>query len=199
MTERPIIFSGPMVLAILAGTKTQTRRVAMRRHFSAEFHARGPAVGVQQALAEMFHAPHVRRPYGVPGDRLWVRETFRQHPGSTSVHYAADPDEVSGGPWRSPIYMPRWASRVAIEVTAVRVERLQDITEDDAIAEGMTTDPRPGKVNGQPATLHPMSHRQAYIWAWDMLNAKRGHAWASNPWVWCVSFRRIEPGARASA
>lgn len=204
--ERPIIMSAPSVRAILAGTKTQTRRLVDMRSVE-------PAVRpwINRATIQKFEGPglwvvfddpekasfvrRVRCPHA-PGDRLWVKETFRQSPGSVCVHYRADLDEVSGGPWRSPLYMPRWASRLTLEVTAVRVERLQDISEDDAIAEGVD-----GYVNGEgsvsryrlliePGYWHPHFYRQGFENAWDDINGKRA-PWASNPWVWVVNFVRV--------
>lgn len=149
MKERPILFSGPMVRAILAGTKTQTRRVVKERHIDA-----APPVHFFQYLRE-------NCPYGQPGDRLWVREAwqgplleseeqedeFRQSPDiykkpgfcayrATDTLDAIDADGRELG-WRPSIHMPRWASRILLEITAVRVERLHDITEADAQAEGV--------------------------------------------------------------
>jgi hypothetical protein len=146
MTERPILFSGQMVRAILGGAKTQTRRVLHAAegtfwgHPGYELRAQGDGMWGwhwRETGEAANPSTRVRCPYGVPGDRLWVRETFRQAPGSMSVHYAADRDEVSGGPWRPSIFMPRWASRLTLELTSVRVERLQDISEADAEAEGI--------------------------------------------------------------
>ena len=129
------------------------------------------------------------------GFRLWVKETFRQGSGGDSAHYRADPDEVSGGPWRPSIYMPRWASRLTLEITEVRVQRLQDISEEDALAEGMD-----GHVAGEgpvsrvrlfmePGFLHSRFYREGYEYAWDEINGKRA-PWSSNPFVWVLTFRR---------
>jgi hypothetical protein len=211
--ERPILFSGPMVRAILTGTKTQTRRVVIERHFTP---ATGCAwdrdwkdVGVVRAIKEhlfgafldAFKGVAIGRllcPYGAPGDRLWVRETFRQGDGSMSVHYAADPDEVSGGPWRPSIFMPRWASRIQLEVMEVRVQRLQKISDDDERAEGVRKLPLQEGVAGAWWTadvsagidLQSRTSQGAFRKAWDSINGKRA-PWSSNPWVWVISFKRV--------
>jgi hypothetical protein len=197
MNERPILFSAPMVRAILAGTKTQTRRVVNPQPCG------GFAVielGILSAAAVTdSRGALIRCPYGKSGDRLWVRETWRPTgvcAGQwTSVYYRADkaqidrpyfyPNLVKGG-WRPAIHMPRAACRLMLEVTAVRVERLQEITEDDARAEGISA-PTSGSFRGGYAIL------------WDSLNAKRGFGWATNPWVWVVTFDRAAVDLKAAA
>lgn len=197
MKERPILFSAPMVRAILDGRKTQTRRVV-----------RGQVGALDRGQPTIVGGPAC--PYGAPGDRLWVRETWAaidergeavsrrtrhvdQNCGDRLV-YRAD-DRVLTEQWRSPLFMPRWASRITLEVTTVRVERLQAITEEDACAEGVTqTDGRwwdgaPHAVKGTPRALP--TAREAFADLWDAINGKRA-PWSSNPWVWVVSFRRVE-------
>lgn len=171
MSEHPILFSGPMVRAILHGTKTQTRR-ALRpqpdRKLDATVHYDRATGGAMWASIHGDHGTHC--PYGKPGERLWVRETWRKAEGV--LQYRADP--VTWGPtrkWTPAIHMPRVASRLTLEVTGVRVERLQDITERDAIDEGETG-------------------TSGYRLLWDDLNGKRGLGWSTNPWVWVVEFRR---------
>ncbi len=218
--ERPIIFSGAMILKTREGKKNQTRRVVKAQ----------PGVGVRpyqtpdglwnwvMIASGVGVAVQFRCPYGVVGDRLWARETWcSAYAGSSSgtlfaadwayvpskrthekgPHFCADYDDaIQRGlvRWRPSIYLPRWASRDTFEITNVRLERLQDITEEDAKAEGVTTAPQPGKLNGEPATLHPITHRQAFLWLWDTINGKRpGCAWADNPWVWVISYRRLSP------
>lgn len=215
--ERPILFSGPMIRAILSGQKTQTRRAIAPRHpisflggkgsegdpgewgyaFDGSLH-HGYAV-----LGRGFDEQHdhgrvsIPCPYGEPGDRLWVRETWAplgdlltEVIGRPRV-FRADADLVrddSGDRvgwwlgetflegaerpfrWRPALYMPRWASRITLEVVSVRVERLQDITALDAINEV-----GPGPV-------------ERFVWLWDSLNAKRGFGWDANPWVWRIEF-----------
>ena len=162
MKERPILFSGPMVRAILNGTKTQTRRV-MR-----------PGERVEKMILN-------KSPYGIPGDRLWVRETWTgaDDPAHKhAVHYRADGERACR--WRPSILMPRWASRITLEVTGIRIERLCDITERDALAEGCVGD---GHVT--------VDARAAFKLLWGSLNAKRGYGWDANPWVWVIHFKRI--------
>jgi len=185
VTERPILFSSPMVKAILEGRKTQTRR-ALRDQQPVDFgsakygahlvrrdvHDHGKLVGHRMAP--------VRCPYGQPGDRLWVRETFNDDRKETI--YRADGDMPgewfdAGSKWRPAIHMPRNRSRLTLEVTGVRVERVQSISDADVLAEGC--EERLGR------------HVPAYIQLWDSLNAKRGYGWEKNPWVWVVEFKRV--------
>lgn len=202
MKERPIIFSAPMVRALLAGTKSQTRRVMRDQPYSNGFHFDGreilchndylpPSatllsvrVGRQRyttSLEEESGTFAHLCPYGQPGDRLWVRETWNGTQGEGLAYKATEP-EMDGEPWRSPIHMPRRFSRITLEITGVRVERLREITETDARAEGITdggcTDPSPDA-------------RDAYFWLWNSLHGD-GAALA-NPWVWVIEFRRVTP------
>lgn len=188
--ERPIIFAAESVRAILEGRKTQTRRIVK----GCALKWLGPSMFVPEYVA---NPENSLCPYGVPGDRLWVREAFRQGDGSMSVHYRADPDEVSGGPWRPSIHMPRWASRLTLEIMEVRVQRLQEISEEDARAEGVQALPLQGPYAGRWWTadvsaglrLHGRSAEQAFNLAWESINWKRA-PWASNPWVWAIAFRK---------
>lgn len=168
---RPLLFSGPMVRAILEGRKTQTRRL---------------------------------RSVGRPGDRIWVRETWKPDPSfgypprtkaseidpGTNILYRATLPE--GHPkydwqdWRPSIFMPRWASRITLEITGVREEHLQDISEADAIREGMEW-LNPGN-RGPITTTYA---RQNFRKLWDSLNAKRDYGWDSNPLVWVIDFKRV--------
>lgn len=171
MTERPILFSAPMVRALLADTKTQTRRI------------------VKGCISFDDDYEIVASPYGTPGDRLWVREAWRSGkltdrfpPREMTPHpvwYDADgaaPAATNGKP-RPGMFMPRWASRITLDLTGVRVERLQDISEADALAEG------------SPLTSGSYSHRGWYRELWGEINGR--DSWATNPWVWVLSFRRI--------
>jgi len=203
MNEHPILFSGEMVKAILAGRKTQTRRVikpqptydtACGGHW---YWLTGTwksiCVGcstVKKFVSRMLTPsvslshPRPRCPYGQPGDRLWVRETHHidHYPAGTldaqgnpgTVHYRADTDVISqswDGQWRPSIFMPRWANRITLEVVSVRVERVQDISEADAYAEGIGLD---------PTLPHPL---QWFKELWDTINAKRGgKKWLVEPW-----------------
>lgn len=202
MKERPIIFSGPMVRAILDGRKTQTRRVVKPQPTYATWTEIYSHVGHAGGVPE-------RCPHGVPGDRLWVREAFRltrsqdhkppsQDWWKSSAWYEADRiEEPSGcgggmGKLRPSIYMPKWASRVMLEVVDVRVERLQEITEKDAESEGVT--PFPHDPEGDCWT--DGKNRTAFEYLWGEIHGypgakKNGRDWESNPWVWVISFREI--------
>lgn len=198
--ERPILFSGPMVRAILSGQKTQTRR-AVRLNDA----------GRAQLAGKQWHIddPHVTLacPYGQPGDRLWVRETWQHanHPDGpyrpgVPVHYRADYFDDPHGPdgerspggkyraWRPSIHMPRAASRITLEITGVRVERLQDTSETDALAEGVTIEEhhKHGYCSGE--ALPPAV--RAFRELWESING--AGTWAANPWAWVMEFRRVE-------
>lgn len=193
MKERPILFSAPMVRALLAGTKTQTRRVVkgVQPWGSRNGRPEWAIVGTEP-----------RCPYGQPGDRLWVRETWQAvngddrarhivthpRPNRGWIEYAATPrlDEPAYK-WRPSIHMPRWASRITLEVTEVRAERLQDISEADALAEGVNVHP---DHHGKPRTSI-YSPVQAYADLWDQING--AGSWDTNPWVWAVSFKVVKP------
>lgn len=216
MKERPILFSAPMVRAILAGTKTQTRRV-VRKQFApdaivAEVGATTPEgwqvsghSGLWWADAGACLDDAVRCPYGQPGDQLWVREAWDFLPDSAGdepnaaliVYWATGSSErrlvpdgfkslLYGHEKRRPsIHMPRWACRITLEVTDVRVERLQSISIGDCIAEGI---PRGGPEN--PDGIE----RREYRKLWECINGPG--SWDANPWVWVVSFKRIEEGSK---
>lgn len=183
MKERPILMSAPMVRARLAGTKTQTRR---------EFKARNGGVwpnkndrpGMRQIIRQC--------PYGQPGDRLWVREAWArtriaQDASGTelTVYREGDSRTDYGGPWKPGIHMFRRDSRITLEVTGVRVERLQDISEADAISEGLI---RCGE-GWRGAELLPWfaSPVGAYRSLWEQINGPG--SWDANPWVWVVTFK----------
>jgi hypothetical protein len=199
--ERPILFSGPMVRAILAGAKTQTRRVAKVTPFATEIRPAQGAEAPRGTWVAFYREAGVacgreeggtitRCPYGVPGDRLWVRETWCGGQHETGFQYRADwPDHDFGPGWRPSIHMPRAASRILLEVTDVRVERLQEISEADAQSEGAengfydgphwepTDDPDcAGCVDG-------------FRILWESING--AGSWHANPWVWVVSFKRV--------
>jgi hypothetical protein len=193
MTERPILMSGAMVRACLreVDPKTQTRRVVRNPYnFSC---LTGDCPHWDKKLCADALAAH--SPYGQAGDRLWVRETFAFDViKNNGFRYRADVDpQTDGWTWTPSIHMPRAACRLVLEVTGVRVERLQAITWRDAFAEGF--EPQP--VSADP-TVHRDAARDWYMDLWDSLNAKRGFGWATNPWVWVVSFKRAD-ALRAAA
>lgn len=195
--ERPILFSGPMVEAILDGRKTQTRRVIKPQpdwktsQYTSAF--------VTEAWQSGFI--DVKCPYGDRLDRLWVREAWcRAVDPVTSklngkAHYRADGQEVLlddgdgfsttnkdgsfASPWKPSIHMPRWASRITLEVVEIRVEHLSEITFDSALSEGVDDITEEYWVKE---------------WAdlWDSINAKRGFGWGTNPWVWVVEFKKVD-------
>lgn len=233
--ERPILFSAPMVRALLDGRKTQTRRVLRYQY-----------VGTRLLGPEMYEPAVVRRDgeieagkpvFGVydehgefgcvcpfrPGDRLWVRETWQYanwtEDGMPFIRYAADDAvrfvENGGGEdivdvwaelsdpanyaidntaadrrWRPSIFMPRWASRLTLEITEVRAERLQDISEADAKAEGAAHFLTVRDDDTPPMTATAASHVDAFKWLWLTLHG--AEAWDENPWLWVVTFHRVE-------
>lgn len=200
--ERPILFSAEMVRAILDGSKTQTRRVVPRPVVSD-----GVLEGWRDRHGNLNAA--LRCPYGVTGDRLWVRETWAvesvldyhspsQIECGVPVWHCADFDRpndngvpLAWGKTRPSIYMPRWASRITLEVESVRVERVQDISEADVLAEGYEKRPE-GWTKACWASNLAKSHPQdAFAYSWNQLNTKRGYGWDKNPWVWVVEFKRL--------
>lgn len=177
MKERPILFSGPMVRAILEGRKTQTRRmVKPQAAILTDEMARG--FGIRPPAVE--NAPVIPCPYGQPGDRLWVREAWAVHPETGSLLYRAD--DITPTPidihWKPSIHMPRTHSRILLEITGIKVERVQAISWEDALAEGTDID---------PATTDAVGSFAKY---WNYING--AEAWGINPWVWVVGFKRIK-------
>ena len=190
MKERPIIFSGPMVRAILEGRKTQTRRVVKPQH-DCRYDGLAPAreyLGRKHlgSWGAYFGWAFVPCPYGQPGDQLWVREAWG-YDCDRNLVFRADGELAEVNRWRPSIHMPSWASRITLEVTDVRVERVQDISDLDALAEGIQVIGRT-EVND----LSRGKFRHAFRALWDSINAKRGHGWDKNPWVWVVQFRVVD-------
>lgn len=220
--ERPILFSGAMVQAILSGRKTQTRRV-VRKQFAVDAEPAEVSATSPEGWQISGHSglwwddcgacidDAIRCPFGMPGDRLWVRETWQcirqakngqrstEGPplppieGFRWTEYAASPSDEPPPRWRPSIHMPRWASRITLEVTGVRVERLNDISEKDAIAEGIAYD---DSVPFNGPWFASQEDSQGYGWPKDAYQALWEHingdgSWAANPWVWVVEFRVI--------
>jgi hypothetical protein len=214
MNEHPIIFSGPMIRAVLEGRKTQTRRVINPfPYLPDEVEKANMEYGIDTKNRCVFRwltggETYVECSYGQPGDQLWVRETWAAvWPGEVEVplqncniEFRADlpvdcTDYPGGWPaseargydgcpkWRASIHMPRWASRIMLEITGVHVERLHDISESDAIAEGVTS-----AIAG---VKEGWEYRFAFRDLWECINAKREFGWESNPWVWVISFARV--------
>lgn len=220
MKERPILFSAPMVRAILEGRKTQTRR-AIRKQFAPDAEPEEVAATSPEGWQISGHSglwwddagacidDAIRCPYGQPGDRLWVREAFRfldsfdgDSPSRVGdlcliagypkpwapTQYEADggrdnwmnvgtsPGSVTPGKLRPGIHMPRWASRILLEIVSVRIERLNDIGQGDACEEG------------RPAPYEPIGW---FSELWESINGPG--SWDANPWVWVVEFKRVAP------
>lgn len=218
MMDRPILFSGPMVRALLNGSKTQTRRV-VRNQFAndatpAEVAATSPEgwqisghSGLWWDDAGACIDDAIRCPYGQPGDRLWVKETHLawwsvnpddptgQRVFSHVAAFAADGYELEPGErWIPSIHMRRVASRIALEIIGVRVERLQDISEADAIAEGCTKNHN-GYYWGGPHPEHGLKQMATAVGVYrDLWQSINGiGSWDANPWVWVVEFKLVKP------
>jgi hypothetical protein len=189
MKERGILFRAEMVRAILDGRKTQTRRVISEAYYS------GRKDGVLLKPEILMEPPRglgvgsACTRYGVPGDRLWVRETWRSHLcfNEERVYYRADGEVNSCDrcgetlrKWTPAIHMPRRASRVTLQIENIRVERVSEISVQDAIAEGIDL---AGRDTGDVIT--------AYRKLWDTMRAGTEFAWDKNPWVWIIEFRRV--------
>jgi len=185
--ERPILFSGEMVRALLEGRKMQTRRIIKPQPDIAD-----PELEKVLPAAWEDGFIDVECPYGIIGDRLWVRETFCEF--LDDYIYKADEKLPPYHKWKPSIHMPRTACRIALEITGVRIERLQDISEDDALAEGIF---KSTYDNYFHSTLHPVkgtyqcwvSARQAFEMLWKSINGV--NSWEENPWVWVIEFRRV--------
>lgn len=211
--ERPILFSAPMVRALLAGSKTQTRRAL--RHPTANSnvpgkHApiapyRNPHGGWNFVLAATGHGTGdpFPCPYGAPGDQLWVRETFIHEPAdycweasvsipsrpACTVYRADVQGDSAGAGWKPSIHMPRNLSRIRLEIADVRVERLQDISEADAIAEGLQRSGDGHAWNVEDEMHRASDPRDSYFSLWEAING--AGSVAANPWVWVVAFKRL--------
>jgi len=219
--ERPILFSAEMVRAILEGRKTQTRRIATKDESTTKIYWaknapvfppawRGkkadPYTGWVKQCGSPLDIP-IKCPYGDPGDRLWVRETWikclnvntfkdngncvfradsKDKRGDIWHSIASDPNGVK---WKPSIHMPRWASRINLEVTKVRVQRLQDISEPDALAEGIKSTAIVNEARDDYTGQYASEHYQEL---WDSMNEKRGYGWDKNPWVWVVEFKVLK-------
>ena len=197
MKERPILFSGPMVRAILEGRKTQTRRIinpqpknrrggrwmycyeSTNKKDEGSFSYSWPDKNGNCCADRGWESQITYRcPYGQVGDRLWVREAWAVHPETGSLLYRADDDALENIRWKPSIYLPRKHSRILLEMTSIKVERLQAISREDALAEGTDSD---------PAAADPIGSFAKY---WDYINGVE--SWETNPWVWVVGFRKVE-------
>ena len=199
MKERPILFSAPMVRALLAGTKTQTRRIFKPDRMTWDANGRYTTYAMRGGeLSTTGSGPFKPSswlhycPYGQPGDRLWVRESFARVPtacGSEDIVFAADyqdgSDRAAGVRYTPSIHMPRWASRITLEVTGVRLERIQGITPDDCIAEG-----------AWPVEQRELGRGHEAVSAFRELWESTGGDWDANPWVWAIDFKVLSTTGR---
>jgi hypothetical protein len=198
MKERPILFSGEMVRAILEDRKTQTRRMLKKQPVDI-IPARGDEEGkIWFTLRERMEniddqrGDVIRCRYGLPGDLLWVRETWAGDDWHGYAYKATMPDalpfgeEVTFRTWKSPYHMRREASRISLEITNVRVERLKQITMSDCMAEGIEVSNSHWNWGGSKLYI------DRYRNLWDSLNGKK-FPWESNPWVWVIEFKRVQP------
>lgn len=231
MKERPILFSGPMVRSIIDGSKTQTRRVLKFPHFHGCMTGDCPHEKQAQCDASLKEFALAQCPYGVPGDRLWVRETWGigwqagmlidpcinyragdqlpllrdprlgwRHAYSQSAGVSDDDLLKIKDGWRPSIFMPRWASRILLEIADVRVDRVQDISETDAKAEGAkklcshcgNSDAHEAHWVCEKDYDPEVSRRVGFHRLWDSINAKRGFGWEVNPWDWAITFKKLE-------
>ncbi|WP_373857761.1 hypothetical protein [Klebsiella pneumoniae] len=205
MTERRMIFNGEMVRALLSGRKTQTRRPVK---FPVHDKNLGCELAGNELAGELSAGNYLNSAFGKPGDRIWVRETWAEagagapylklyranYPEHVPSHYENVPpaDEVR---WTPSIHMPRAASRILLEITDVRVERLNAISEEDARAEGIIDggclncgEPEPcGCANPEPDAT------DAFAYLWQSIYGQEN--WNANPWVWVIEFKRFEGGA----
>jgi len=187
---KPIIFSTPMVKAILEGRKTQTRRV-----IKVDDDPENWKISIEGTSIVRTEPYDVKLPRYAAGDILWVRETWATVSSGIIEYKATYIEPYTGSTeidhigkkitWRPSIYMPREAARIFLKVTNVRVERLQDITEEDAKAEGC--------IDGKSKDVlkFDLTARDVFAKLWNSINAKRGYRWETNPWVWVIEFERI--------
>lgn len=198
--ERPILFSDQMVRAILDGRKTQTRRVIKGRGLwsieDADDYSNRKWPGFEDEYGTWCDMPC---PYGAVGDRLWVRETWlcvTGEPGPITCSYRADHGKTEfAGLWKPSIHMPRWASRITLEITGVRVERLNEISHHDAMQEGLIEWTDPPRVSSlhyglSCADVWETNAPAAFKRLWESING--AGSWALNPWVWVVEFKRVD-------
>ena len=214
MKERPVIFKTEMVKAILDDRKTQTRRVIKKGGVQYCGESGLDRMGVvidgilsyrMQTEVDGSRKHYEKCPYGKIKDVLWVRETWGVEPGrfikpnlntpvggrfEDEIHYAADDKNLPGMKWHPSIHMFRKDSRINLEITDIRVERVQDISWEDLLAEGY---PQPKKGITKESIIYPTTTKmkQWFIDLWNSINAKRGYGWESNPHVWIIEFKKV--------
>lgn len=210
MTERGMIFNAEMVRALLDGRKTQTRRPVK---FPVHDKNLGCELAGNELAGELSAGSYLNSAFGKPGDRIWVRETWNKYGGLLT--YRADHDwiddmrkeTVCTAKWVPSIHMPRWASRILLEITDVRVERLNAISPEDAESEGLerTNFTGFGDEPGLPSYPEPDVYfdplkkqwkeypPEAFAGLWESIYGEG--SWKANPWVWVIEFKRVEGGA----
>lgn len=213
MTERGMIFNGEMVRAILDGRKTQTRRIIKDCTVGRDPISKFIQIGKKFIGCYPEDVPELIReccPYGVPGDRIWVRETWAEagasapdlklyranYPAHVPTHYENVPpaEDVR---WTPSIHMPRWASRITLEISGVRVEQLKSISEEEAQSEGVARLREGFWKHYQPGwTQHQLSARGSFATLWNSIYGSG--EWDRNPWVWVIEFKRIEGDGHAT-
>jgi hypothetical protein len=215
--QRPILFSAPMIRALLNGSKTQTRRIVKLPHLNplglweaTTIGGKGIKTASGMESIEQTALWHTRTgdilgcPYGYAGDQLWVRETFCPDWCDKPIYKADGGSAIDAGyskepRWKPSIHMPRWASRITLEITGVRVERLNDCSEADAISEGIervggvaSVSPWRNYRIGEEGemSLHCSAPTRSYMSLWESING--ASSWAANPWVWVVEFKVVK-------
>ncbi|EPY4733108.1 hypothetical protein ACXDL0_000867 [Klebsiella quasipneumoniae] len=201
MTERGMIFNSEMVCAILDGRKRQTRRPIKWKQTrfteigEREDGSKWPWSEDAEHACDFWHPC----PFGAVGDRIWVRETWARYnidQNSHDIAYRATTpaDWPEEGRWRPSIHMPRWASRILLEITNVGVQRLQDISSGDAVREGICQLPASGRYCLSPGDQYfggaSHSAKEVYSWLWSSIYGEE--SWKANPWVWVIEFKRVE-------
>ena len=195
MKERGMIFNGEMVRALLDGRKTQTRRPMK---FPVHDKNLGCELAGNELAGELSAGNYLNSEFGKPGDRIWVRETWARYnidQNSHDIAYRATTpaDWPEEGRWRPSIHMPRWASRILLEITDVRVERLNAISEEDAQAEGMELTGWRPTYSDPDSGGEVMTPYDNFAELWSSIYGDG--SWQANPWVWVISFKRVEGGA----
>jgi hypothetical protein len=207
MKERPILFSGDMVRAILEGRKTLTRRLLKPQPIVRDIERF--EIEYREFIMWSLKALIGHCPYGQPGDQLWVRETWMNIEGiktyykadlkAESITFAENLRKAFDFKWKPSIHMPRWASRILLEIDEIKVERVQDINEDDAKAEGSDFRSYPYKdgndtryIESNLPAEYGVIFRNSFAGLWDSIYAKQGAGWDDNPWIWVIKFHRLE-------
>lgn len=195
MKERGMIFNGEMVRAILDGRKTQTRRPVK---FPVLDKNLGCELAGNELAGELSAGNYLNSAFGKPGDRIWVRETWARYnidQNSHDIAYRATTpaDWPEEGRWRPSIHMPRWASRILLEITDVRVERLNAISQENAQAEGMELTGWRPTYSDPDSGGEVMTPYDNFAELWSSIYGDE--SWQANPWVWVIEFKRVEGGA----